>query len=103
MSEKGPKPDFKAIIGCFTSVGSWSSASRSKLVDCIDGDIFEDGEVWQALGTVSLAGGVDMNAVYMTLLAWYILEETYGDDEDQWQLIVEKAETWLESVGVERP
>lgn len=44
-----------------------------------------------------------MNAVYMTLLAWYILEETYGDDEDQWQLIVEKAETWLESVGVERP
>ena len=103
VSEKETKPDFKAFIGCFTSVGSWSSASRAKLVACINGDIFNDEAVRQALSTVTLAGGVDIDAVYMTLLAWYILEETYGDDEDQWQLIVEKAETWLKSVGIERP
>ncbi len=39
----------------------------------------------------------------MTLLAWYILEEVYGDAEDEWQLIVSKAKKWLISVGVERP
>ena len=52
---------------------------------------------------LSLAEGTDAEAVYLTLLAWYILEEAYEDDEDQWQLIISKAKTWLESVGVPKP
>ena len=39
----------------------------------------------------------------MTLLAWYILEESYDDDEAQWRLILSKAKTWLASVGVAKP
>ena len=36
-------------------------------------------------------------------MAWFILEEVFGDDEDQWQLLTAKAEQWLESVGVINP
>jgi len=37
------------------------------------------------------------------LLAWFILEEVFADKEDEWRLIVSKAKSWLESVGVQKP
>ena len=36
----------------------------------------------------------------MTLLALFILEETFSDLEDEWQLIASKAIEYLERVGV---
>jgi len=33
---------------------------------------------------MTLAEGIDAEVIYLTLLAWYILEEAYGDEEDQW-------------------
>ena len=57
----------------------------------------------QALSSINLSDGADAEIVYLTLLAWYILEESFDDDEDQWRLIIGKAKTWLESVGVAKP
>ena len=95
------KPEFITVIGGQSSGGSWSASSREILAGCILGDDINDAQVRDALSQVSLSG--DAEAVYLTLLAWYILEEAYGDNEDEWQLIIAKAKTWLESVGVPKP
>ena len=36
-------------------------------------------------------------------MAIYILREAYDDYEDEWQLLVKKANKWLQSVGVAKP
>ena len=57
----------------------------------------------QALSATPLSDGTDAEIVYLTLLAWYILEEAFDDDEAQWRLIVAKTKTWLQSVGIAKP
>ena len=98
-----PKPDFKRFIAGATSVGSWSIGSKGDIVECIEDGIYEDAAVRQAIAGMSLADGTNAETVYLTLLAWYILEECYYDDQDQWHLIAGKAKSWLESVGVLKP
>lgn len=73
------------------------------LAACVESGDIEDAAVRQALSAVALVAGVDPEVVYETLLAWYILEESFSDEEDQWQLIVSKAKSWLESAGVPKP
>ena len=97
------KPEFTAVLVGQTSFGNWSAASRAVLAKCFVGDQSDDQNVLTALGSVTLTGGADLETVYVTLLAWFILEEAFGDYEDEWQLIVDKAKTWLESVGVQKP
>ena len=65
--------------------------------------MFDDAEVRQALATIALKDGVDTEIVYLTLLAIYVLQEAYGEFEDEWELIVSKAKKYLESVGVTKP
>ena len=91
----GPKPQFKKFIAGATSVGSWSIQSRQDIAACIEDGNIEDAAVRQALSEMSLTDGTDAEIVYLTLLAWYILEECYYDDQDQWQLIAGKAKAWL--------
>jgi len=96
------KPEFKAVIAGQSSIGHWTAQSRDTLLRCVSDGNFEDEAVRQALSHLTLTGS-DLETVYLTLLAWYILEEAYVDFEDEWQLIVGKAKTWLESVGVPKP
>ena len=51
----------------------------------------------------ALAHVSDIETVYVTILALYILEEAFGDFEDQWQMIASKARKWLETAGVKKP
>ena len=80
-----PKPEFKQFIAGFNSDGFWTVQKRAFLESCIDGNEFDDDEVRAALGSMTLT--VDTDIVYMTLLGWFILRETFIDDEDSWQLI----------------
>ena len=86
-----------------TTAGFWSAESRAVLASCVQGEDIMDPSVQQALGSISLSDGTDSEIVYLTLLAWYILEEAFDDDEAQWRLVLGKAKTWLESVGVAKP
>ena len=70
---------------------------------CIIGDSIEDVDIRASLAQVTLAEDADLETVYMTLLACYILEEVYADYEDEWQLIVRKAKKWLEAAGIPKP
>jgi len=55
--------------------------------------------VRQALVSVNPIG-TDIETVYMTLLAIYILQESFPDHEDEWQLIVAKAYSFLDQAGI---
>ena len=62
-----------------------------------DGEI-EDSTVKQALKN----GGVDTEAqdtIYYTLLALFILQEAFKENEDEWQLIARKAKEYILSVS----
>ena len=48
----------------------------------------------QALGELNPSGAID--DIYFTLLALFILEEGYADQEDEWQLIAGKARSYLQ-------
>ena len=63
----------------------------------------EDAKVRRALSSISLTGGANAEAVYLTLLALYILQECFDDYEDEWELIARKAKTFLQSSGVQKP
>ena len=57
-----------------------------------------DDTVLQALRELGLQDS-DLEKIYLTLLALYLLEEAYADEEDQWQMIARKAKTYLEQTG----
>ena len=44
-----------------------------------------------------------MEQVYLTLLALFILEESYSENVQEWQMIARKAKTYLEQAGVAKP
>ena len=73
------------------------------LANCIADDSIECAKVREALASVSLSDGCDAEAVYLTLLALFILDEAFTDQEDEWQLIASKARKWLTGVGVPKP
>ena len=71
------------------------------LARCIEGGQVDDPDVRQALEQLNLQG--DTEAIYLTLLAIWILEECFFENEDEWQLIASKAKSYLESAGVQKP
>ena len=101
---KNTKPDFSTLINGQTSSGAWSLESQQTLASCIaEGESLTDQKVDQALDQFELKNGADRQVVFLTLLAWYILQESFAQLEDEWQLIVSKSKKWLESVGVSKP
>ena len=71
----GAKPSFKVFINGVTSLGTWQSANRDLLVACLEDADMEDAAVRKLLATMSITD--DIETVYLTLLAWYILEEVF--------------------------
>ena len=51
----------------------------------------------------SLSDPAIKDQVFVTLLAIYLLQEAFGDSEDEWTLLARKAKTYLKSVGVDKP
>ena len=99
--QAGPKPDFKRFITGMNSLGIWQNGGGGMLSGCLEDGDTEDEDVRQILSGMSITH--DLETVYLTLLAWFILEEAFEDEKDQWQLIVDKTKSWLESVGVTKP
>ena len=53
----------------------------------------------QALRELGIEDNQTFEKIYLTLLALYLLEESYADKEDEWQMIAKKAKTFLEQTG----
>ena len=64
----------------------------------------DDASVLDSLREVQIQDAtISVDSVYLTLLALYILQESFADREDEWKLIAVKAKNWLVSAGVPRP
>ena len=50
-----------------------------------------------------MVDGVSKDKVYATLLAIFILMEKFSNQEDEWNLLVRKAKTFLRDAGLEKP
>ena len=97
------KPAFSEVINGQTSAGCWTASSHNILSNCIIGDSIEDDKVRAALASITLTDGCDMESVYLTLLALFILEEAFYEHEDEWMVIARNAKKWLTEVGVPKP
>lgn len=85
------------------SSGFWEASSRDILAQCIEGEQIEDQTVREALEQLGLQDEA-LNTAYLTLLALFILEEAFIEHEEEWQLIMRKAEEYLEQVsGIAKP
>ena len=51
---------------------------------CVDEISSDDEGVLSALRLLTLTEEATLDSVYVTLLAWYILEEAFVDYEDEW-------------------
>ena len=67
-----------------------------------DGQI-EDEDVREAIEDATLVDGVSKDQVYATLLAIFILLEKFSNQEDEWNLLVRKAKTFLRDSGLDKP
>jgi hypothetical protein len=67
----------------------------------LKGGASEDQDVMTALQEMTLS--VEIETVYVTLLAIYILAEAFEDKEDEWTLLARKAKTFLKNSGVDKP
>ena len=79
-----------------SSLGFWDVQSREMLAKRIDGDSIEDAVVRQALVDAGLQGEEALERAYMTLLALFILQEVFVENEAEWQMIARNARTYLE-------
>ena len=78
-----------------TSDGHWTISSRAILVACLlTEEDFDSNNVRQEISTLALPSETN-EKIFVTLLACYLLQEAFADHEDEWQLIVDKAKTWL--------
>ena len=84
-------PSFDNLISGQHSSGYWPEQYASHLARYLQAGSIECSAVRDALQSVSLTGGATTEQVYLTLLALYILEEGFEDNEDEWQLIAQKA------------
>lgn len=80
VSDQKPKPAFDDFIKMQSSEGFWDATSRAMLESCIEGGLTDDSVVLSALNEL----GITDISVYLTLLALFILEEAYTDNEEEW-------------------
>lgn len=101
--EKKSLPAFNSIIFKQSTDGFWKEDVRSILNECFENANATQSEVRSAIQACTLSNGVELETVYLTLLAIHILQECYEDNRGEWNMIVQKARTWLVQVGVAKP
>ena len=66
--------------------------SKQLLFSFIEDDQIYDTNVMKSLKSMDLVTqAADIETVYLTLLACYVLEEAYSNERNHWKLIVVKA------------
>lgn len=98
------KPSFENVIGSQHNTGYWAADTTYVFEGLFKDKQVEDAGVRQALDSlINLNPDEDKDALFMTLLAIYVLAEVFADKEDQWVLIVRKAKSFLKKAGVSKP
>ena len=96
------KSQFETLVDQQHTTGFWPAQAKSALLqNLLESSATNDPQVMTALEALPLTD--DIEIVYTTLLAIYILGEAFDDKEDEWTLLARKAKAYLKSVGVDKP
>jgi hypothetical protein len=72
-----------------SSLGFWDEEkSFSLYVESLEDEVKE--EIYKRISDSDEA-----KKVWLTILALYVLEKTFSEQEDEWKLIAKKAQRWL--------
>jgi hypothetical protein len=89
------KVTLKDIINGQSSAGYWTS--RDLVVGLASG--LSEEKLREAVGKL---GTTAIDIVVFTLMALWILEQSFEDQEDEWQMIAAKAKTFLKTHGINK-
>ena len=97
------KPRMALIIQEQHHTGYWPADKRTFINDCIVGTNKDDSKVMQSLKNLGTIEMDKISQLYTTLLAIFVLTKVYSNEKSTWQLLVEKAKTYLKQAGVAKP
>ena len=98
------KATLQQVIEQQHTTGYWPLSAKDSFKSRFFDGFTDDLEVLVALEEFdSLSDPALKDQVFVTLLAIYLLQEAFGDSEDEWTLLARKAKTYLKSVGVDKP
>lgn len=92
---------FESLINTQHTNGFWPSAAKLNLSAFLRDGQTEDSEVREALAQETLTE--ELEVVYTTLVAIFILQEKYEDRADEWALLARKAKSFLREAGLAKP
>ena len=86
------------ILGQSSSTGAWSDKSLVL-------SFFKDALAVESQRNdiESLVTGSDNELVWLTILALFILSKKFPEKESEWQLIANKAKTFIKAQGIPKP
>lgn len=84
-------PSFDELINAQSSSGNWTNNCGSLLAKFFS-DSMQNDSLFEELKALN-AANVDL--LWHTIIALYILEEMFDDRADEWEMISRKAKTWL--------
>ena len=102
------KANFDEFIGFQNAQGFWPFSEECKaMLEFFMADVkffnFDGIEKIKALLNDAHLNEEDSDKILATLVALYLLQETFADRESEWRLIAKKAKDWLKKVGIEKP
>ena len=98
-----PIPTFDNLIENQHSDGFWTSKAEAVLQLFTVSNELKDETVQELIGKVKFTAGTDLDCVYLTLVALFILREVFEDKKDEWELIAKKAKDYLKNAGLTKP
>lgn len=96
-----PKLTLKELISFQRTSGEWDEQSLDKLASFFGGSC-EDAAVFTEI-EAQISAKSKLQAAFTTLIALFILQEAFEDDQDKWQMIAKKAIDFLKSVNIQKP
>ena len=96
-----PKPTFETLISFQLSDGKWNKECEGVLKDFFTDSNIQDAVIDAVLSQAKSEGSsADPQMIHYTLIALYILRETFDMKKEEWQMLAKKAKEWLKSVKV---
>ena len=101
MTNTKPKPSFETLISFQLTEGKWDKNCEANLKDYFTDSNIEDPIIEAVLAQAKSDGSsADPMMIHFTLIALYILKETFDMKKQEWLMIAKKAKEWLKSVKV---
>jgi len=84
------------------SSGFWPETCIGDIQAFFKADVNSSNISEKKLLSLEILNDSEIDKAWMTILALFILENVFGDREDEWLMIAQKAKTYLASIGLQK-